>query len=1322
MNRMGLVDFWCYENEVFEFDDGHILLRGTNGSGKSVTLQSFIPLLLDGNKSSERLDTFGSNSRKMDTYLIDETTDRDERIGYLWLEFKKASLDLYMTIGMGLRAKRNKPLQSWYFVIEDNRRIEKDIFLMENHLTLSLRQLKNILGNQVIEKQADYMRKVNDVLFGFESIDDYKDALNLLLQLRMPKLSNSLSPDKLNEFLSKSLRPLSEEDLRPMSEAMHNMDNLQDELDTLKQSEAALTKICDHYKVYNEAQLIEKYFKYSEQAKLLNECKENLHEIKNKEDELTCAKNKLEETLKSQQIDIEILGQEKQSLLSQDINKLHEELMDLERDITNLNLDIERKNGSLDTKNERKKEIDSRVRKVENEEAVQQRAYQKALKELNVLYDTFPFSEHSIMKEAIEKKKEFNFAYTKLMLKNELAMVRECLNLWLQMDNIDIQKGDIENDLLSTEYEIENQTSKIQQAEKAYEEIIKEYQEHFYKLASVNKHLKLNQTQLNGITNCLLSYEQQQDYLSINKIIQDVYWSVQSSLQNTLNHLRFDKDMLEKNAMNIIKEIEDWRNRKEIEPERNEEILENRKALASLGIAYQPFYKLIEFKSGMSEDEKNKLENLLVQMKLLDALVVHENDREIILNLNHQDYYLWTTKAIDSNDIIEIEIDHLIDVFKQLEITNSHEFNINSNYFESGVIYGTYHGNQQAKFIGVANREQLREQKIQLLLNELEECRQKIAVLNQQIEYTNQQLEDTKNEYKSFKTEDDLKLAYKMVEDEKNNCQQLLRQKDRLTSQIKELELKIAQIKRQIQEIAQKILVKADKEILENLRVCIEDYQSELDKLENGYKNYLHFNELLSSLVVQLNEVNEDIDELIYEKEEMETKLAVQQGKYDNIYRQLEDKGYHHIQQRLLEIEKLLIELKRAYQIGLEKRGYYESEIEKVINLKGEGEQRLIKQEYNENIYLDLLNQELDYHFVFENDLSMKELSKEIRLLNSKMNQKKMLRDYETQLLSSFFEQNNYLAEYRPTRETNTLIHQVDDLNNRIILKAVHLGQSIPIEQLRTRLEENIEMQSLLIAQEDRKIFEDILVNTISKKIRAHIQTSKRWVEKMQHYMHDLNTSSGLQLSLKWQPKKSNTEDELDTSELVSLLDKDAILLKERDRQKISKHFKTKIEYARKLSEDENTMKSFHQLLKDVMNYRDWFDFTIYVQKPNESKRELTKKIFGAYSGGEKAIVMLVPLFSAVTAKLESARTDAPLLIALDEAFAGVDENNIDSLFELIEKFEFDYIMNSQVLWGDYPSCKSLAIYELFRPNNAPYVATVAYHWNGHQRSVKLNG
>ena len=99
---------------------------------------------------------------------------------------------------------------------------------------------------------------------------------------------------------------------------------------------------------------------------------------------------------------------------------------------------------------------------------------------------------------------------------------------------------------------------------------------------------------------------------------------------------------------------------------------------------------------------------------------------------------------------------------------------------------------------------------------------------------------------------------------------------------------------------------------------------------------------------------------------------------------------------------------------------------------------------------------------------------------------------------------------------------------------------------------------------------------------------------------------------------------------------------------------------------------------------------------------------------------MYVPLFSAVAAKFESARFDAPHLIALDEAFAGVDENNIDNLFALITKFDFDYIMNSQVLWGDYPSCPSLAIYELFRPNNAPFVTKIAYKWNGHERRAVI--
>ena len=46
-SRIGLVDFWYYGDQEYEFLDGRMLLRGANGSGKSGTMQSFVPPLLN---------------------------------------------------------------------------------------------------------------------------------------------------------------------------------------------------------------------------------------------------------------------------------------------------------------------------------------------------------------------------------------------------------------------------------------------------------------------------------------------------------------------------------------------------------------------------------------------------------------------------------------------------------------------------------------------------------------------------------------------------------------------------------------------------------------------------------------------------------------------------------------------------------------------------------------------------------------------------------------------------------------------------------------------------------------------------------------------------------------------------------------------------------------------------------------------------------------------------------------------------------------------------------------------------------------------------
>ena len=119
MNRIGFVNLWLYDDEVFSFAggvDGKLLLRGQNGSGKSITTQSFIPFILDGDRTPSRLDPFGSNDRRMEYYFLNDG-EKEEATGYLYLEFKKGNR--YRRCESANRLKRGKLWASgglWYWM------------------------------------------------------------------------------------------------------------------------------------------------------------------------------------------------------------------------------------------------------------------------------------------------------------------------------------------------------------------------------------------------------------------------------------------------------------------------------------------------------------------------------------------------------------------------------------------------------------------------------------------------------------------------------------------------------------------------------------------------------------------------------------------------------------------------------------------------------------------------------------------------------------------------------------------------------------------------------------------------------------------------------------------------------------------------------------------------------------------------------------------------------------------------------------------------------------------------------------------------------
>ena len=186
----------------------------------------------------------------------------------------------------------------------------------------------------------------------------------------------------------------------------------------------------------------------------------------------------------------------------------------------------------------------------------------------------------------------------------------------------------------------------------------------------------------------------------------------------------------------------------------------------------------------------------------------------------------------------------------------------------------------------------------------------------------------------------------------------------------------------------------------------------------------------------------------------------------------------------------------------------------------------------------------------------------------------------------------------------------------------------------------------------------------------------------------------------------------------MELLKKDYRLMSEEEASRLSAHFRSKVAEARRNARDSAGMISFYQIMKDTLDYRKWFEFQLFSQKNGERQKELTNSVFGTFSGGEKAMSMYVPLFSAVVAKYQGGREDAPRLISLDEAFAGVDNKNIRDMFRLMTEFGFDFIINSQVLWGDCDTLDALAIYQLIRPGNAKFVTVMPYLWNGKKKEL----
>ena len=1329
MNRIGFVNFWLYDNESFELEDGKILLRGQNGSGKSITTQSFIPFILDGDRTPSRLDPFGTSDRRMEYYFLGDN-EKDESTGYLYLEFKKEDSQEYRTIGIGQSAHKGRPMNFWGFVILNNKRINVDFNLFrqsgEKIIPYDKQELRKVLGEDTpfTDSQKEYKEMVNQYLFGFERIEQYEQYIKLLIKVRAPKLSNNFKPTRIYEILNDSLQVLSDNDLSAMVEAMEKMDNIQEILEGLKRSLNDASQIMKEYEHYNRYMLAKKAKNYldgkTKASQSLNEYENTIKQIS----DWNVMKQSLTGELNRLSLMEEAIRKEIEQLTDPSLENLDVKLQNLKKDLEENNKEKENKEKQINQKREQIQVLENTIRELNNKAEYAQKQINDYLNNLEDLQNEIKSDFHQDVKQDILNIESDLIISQIDTLRSTVTNGRKLLSKYKDADN---KYQDVLNRANENNNELNNN-------EKEYDELNKEKELQQDLLLSDmdalkdNKYWQVSIKTIEDSKEIIEQYNEESDSYKLKDILEKDFEAKKDKEKDQLISLKNEATALQKEISDTQAKYREVLEQKIIEPSHDTQTTMARELLKQAGIKAYPFYQTIEFNDNLSPAKQAILEKQLHKAGLLDALVVNHNDYQRIQKEFNKlnDVIICETKQGD-NEFKDLKVDESIDEDIKEIVNNilSHFSKENGNYvfsdngyFKQGILQG-YADKETSEYIGINARKRKKEQLLNEIKNQIEELEEKLSNKRNEIDNKNNYLLNMTDEFNNSFSTDKINQIINSMHQLLLHINELKRNKELLEKQVSDTYSTLKQVEREMLEVCKNLPYTRSVEEYDNILSYLDDYKNTFNKLVNREMENNHYLEQIVSKENDKDNHLSEIDDISLEKDKFSNKINSINEQLKRLQEILENP-------EIIEKTRKLMDARNRQAETINQKNEVDKKLSIIIHDLENADASLKVKEENKNAdeeylrYVSMcLEEELSLNLVLaKNELSLKDNAKSALTLKEDAYMIKSASEMASNLYTVYQKYNSNLSSYNTTIERCFETNDEEKADrSRLLVNSIWAGKKLDLNQFIKEIENAIANQEELIRQKDRELFEDILSQTISQKLSDRIDESANWVKEMSSLMKNMDTSMGLSFSLEWKPKKADDIDEMDIRELEKLLTKDKVLVSEEEMTKVSKHFRSIIQKEKLKQEMNNEIPNYLDLVRNALDYRKWYEFRMDYTRVNENKKELTNKAFNTFSGGEKAMAMYVPLFAAVNAQYKKAKlADHPRMIALDEAFAGVDDKNIASMFKMVEELDFDYIMNSQALWGCYQTVKRLKIVELLRPLNSNTITPINYIWNGKEK------
>ncbi|MFF6786830.1 TIGR02680 family protein [Streptomyces sp. NPDC012510] len=1362
--RAGIIGLWDYRDEEFVFADGRLVLRGHNGSGKTKALEVLFPLVLDGSIDPRRLDPFSGEERTMKSNLL--YRGQESAYGYVWMEFTRATADGELleavTVGIGLLAQKSKERPGRFFFVTDGR-IGVDFGLLSaDSRPLRKKELEKLIGRDAVCKTATmYRQAIDDRLFGLGP-QRYAQLVNLLLQLRRPLLAKDLDPDKLSDTLTAGLRPVDEALIAQAARDFENLAEIQAVLDSLAKADGAVQDFLRDYTAYLGAHARDRVEQINARCEATvghcNKIATAAQDRRAAAAALQAAKAARDEAdTKRKKLGAHVDGLRNHDALKKEVGlrELRDRVRDEGKDIASTQSRLEKMGQRLARLTSEADRVEKRLGELRSAADRHTQTLLSAGQAADLITDDDPLDLAGDLLTHVESRATVR--------RHDIGEVRGYLDA-AERAAQDQRREQGRFD--AADKEVTDYDAACSQAADtlatARSDAATELRKMIERWTGTEPTAVLITSNAPTLTAALEAVGEP-DASALPEVFRSLTDERRTS---ALSH----QDSLKRRHSEMQEKLAALRaERAEVAAERDDAppVSDLRPADRS-GRAGAPLWRLVRFADHLPQEQAAAVEGALYGAGLLTAWLHPHADATVqALTEREPDGYLLPLPAaqrptgrtladvlVPDEEQSQVPPEAIAAVLASVRLADDLGADIGDTpavstraQFTLGIQLGA-HPKVRPEYIGATARAARRRERLRALDQTINGLEDDLADLVAAQQTAAEAVTDFDTARRQLPPTAPIAEAVRDVE---VTAVQLAGARERRDVARRALDLAIANThdtKRQLRRAATAARLPTQPEALAEVERAVNDFATAGDALHTTRSSIRDTDKDLDDRRGSIAEQSQDYAE---QTEALNTRKADHEALVERLRTEeaVLDAPLRDLQKQLEEAQTALDDANAAYKQADAEAQVQQTRLttaENALDHIGDALTTALDEQlrttaglepYTRPDLLRLLAAPTDTAWTpvsvwptaeqaaarvitqltaHPPQLPPDEAARSalpsttVALLDAldtatrgRRATENVLKTTTTKISTALTDLENALAE------SDQGYHLEWEPDGDIILARVSDAEGpAPVAEFGRRLAEQVADQRILLEDRERTVLEDALLTGLAQQIHSRTIDARNLVKAMDADTRAKPMSSGTTVGIRWVQSDALTDEERAVNQLLK---KDAAALGPAGLAELRSLLRAQI----RAGKARDRRKTYQQIIADVLDYRSWRTFELLLSRPGEKEEKLTRSKHSEMSGGEKSASIHLPLFAAAHAQYGSARPTCPRLIALDEAFAGIDEQYRPDLLALTVKFDLDLFMTGHDLWITYPTVPRIAHYDMNYDKASHTVSAMLMLWDGQQ-------